>query len=59
MFDIRFYINCWRNENLHGMTKSTFNKDTSITYLEKVIDEMTKIHTETNSKLTQIHASNA
>ena len=55
IFDLRFYF-CHRgNENVHGWTKSTFelkfDQESGITCLEKVIDEMTKNHKETNVEI--------
>ena len=55
MFDLRFYFCRRGNENVHKWTKSTFelkyDVDTGITYLEKVFDEMTKNHQETNCEI--------
>ena len=55
MFDIHYYFCRGGNENFHSMTKSTFelvyNEETKITYLERMQDEVTKNHKETNNEI--------
>ena len=55
MFDIHYYFCRRSNENFQSMTKSTFelvyNKETKITYLKRMKDEVTKNHKETNNEM--------
>ena len=55
MFDIRYYF-CRRGcENIHDMTIGTFelqyDTNTGITYVKKIIDEMTKNHRERDNEI--------
>ena len=55
MFDLRFCFCRRGNENVHKWTKDSFqlkfDTETSMAYIEKVIDEETKNHKETNAKI--------
>ena len=61
MFDIRYYFCRRGGENMHEMTKKTFelkyDQDTKIAYVEKVQDELTKNHREANNEV--LHTSSA
>ena len=50
MFDIRYYMCRRGGENIKDMTKETFqlcfDNETKISYVKKVLDEMTKNHQE-------------
>ena len=54
-FDIRYYFCRRGGENIHSMTKETFelsfDVDTKIAFLKKKKDEMTKNHKECNSEV--------
>ena len=55
MFDIRYYFCRRGGENIQDMTTATFelkiDPDSGISYVKKVIDEMTKNHRETDREL--------
>ena len=55
MFDIRYYMCRRGGENIHGMTKDTFqlhyDNETKIPYVKKVIDEIQKNHTECDNEI--------
>ena len=55
MFDIWYFFCCGGNENMHSMSKSTFelvyDEEIKITYLKRKQDETTKNHKETNSEI--------
>ena len=55
MFDIRYYFCRRGGENIHDMSVHTFelkyDTNTRITYVKKVVDEMTKNHCEKDSEL--------
>ena len=55
MFDIRYYLCRHGGENIQDMITATFelklDRDSGISYVKKVIDEMTKNHHETDREL--------
>ena len=54
IFDISYFCR-QGEENFHGMMKDTlalkYNSDSGISYIEKVQDEQTKNHFETNAEI--------
>ena len=59
MFDIRYYFCRRGGENIHGMTKDTFelycDPETKLSYVKKVVDEMQKNHHESDSEIITGH----
>ena len=55
MFDMRFYFYHRGNENVHSWTKETFKLkfdiENSMSFVEKILDEETKNHKETNAEV--------